>query len=80
MGGVEVAVGQVITHARDLVPRHAGLGVEQFSGQGFDGLTDLEQPDPDGVEYQPVGEGAALLVRADASMAAWMSASRCRSR
>jgi len=42
-----------------------GWGVEQFSGQGVEGLTDLELPDPEGVEYQPVGEGAALQMRAD---------------
>jgi hypothetical protein len=80
VSGVEVAVGQVIAHAGDLAPGDAGLGVEQFGGQGLDRLADFQQPDPDRVEDQAVGQVAALRVGADASIAAWMSASRCRSR
>jgi hypothetical protein len=33
VGGVEVAVGQVITHPGDLVPGDHGLGIEQVGGQ-----------------------------------------------
>jgi hypothetical protein len=50
VGGVEVAVGQVIAHAGDLAPRDAGLGVEQPGGQGLHRLADLQQPDPDRIE------------------------------
>jgi len=59
VSGVEVAVGQVIAHAGDLAPGDARLGVEQFGGQGLDGLADFQQPDPDRVEDQAVGQVAA---------------------
>jgi hypothetical protein len=65
MSGIKVAVGQVIAHAGDLVPRDAGLSVEQFGGQGLDGLADFQQPDPDRVEDQAVRQPSALQVGAD---------------
>jgi hypothetical protein len=70
----------VITRPGDLAPWDRGLGVEQVGGQRLHGLADLKQPDPDGVEDQPVGESASLQVPADRVDAAWMSDSRCRSR
>jgi hypothetical protein len=80
VGCVEVAVGQVITHPGDLAPGDRGLCVEQIGGQSLDGLTDLEQPDPDGVEDQPVGESSSLQVRADRVDSGLDIASRCWSR
>jgi hypothetical protein len=62
MSGVEVAVGQVIAHAGDLAPRDSRLGVEHFGGQGLDGLADFQQPDPDRVEDQAVGQIPSLQV------------------
>jgi hypothetical protein len=52
---VEVTVRQVVTHARNLAPRDAELGIEQFGGHGLYGFADFQQPDPDRVEYQAVG-------------------------
>jgi hypothetical protein len=45
-----------------------------------DGLADLQQPDPDGVEYQASGRSPRCKWERMASIAAWMSASRWRSR
>jgi hypothetical protein len=67
-GGLQAAVGQVITQPGNLAPWDGGLGVEQLSGQRLDGLADFQQPDPDGVEDQPVGESTPLQVRADRGM------------
>jgi hypothetical protein len=58
-------VGQVVAHAGDLAPRDAGLGIEQFGGQGLHSLADFQQPDPDRVEDQAVGQVTALQVGAD---------------
>jgi len=77
---VEVTVSQVIAHARDLGPWDGGLGTEQLGGQRLHGFTDFQQPDPDGVEYQAVGQVTSLQMGPDGIMTAWMSASRCRSR
>jgi hypothetical protein len=44
------------------------------------GFTDFQQSDPDGIEYQAVGQVTSLQMGADGSMAARMSAGRCRSR
>jgi hypothetical protein len=52
--GVEVPVGEVVTHPGYLPPRDGWLGGEQVIGQCFDGLADLQQADADGVEDQPV--------------------------
>jgi len=65
VAGVEVAVSQVVAHAGDLAPGDGGLGVEQLGGQGSDGLADFQQADPDGVEYQAVGQVTAPEVGAD---------------
>jgi hypothetical protein len=51
---VEVPVGQMSAHTRDLGPGDAGLGVEQVSGQCLDGFRDFQQADADGVRYQSV--------------------------
>ena len=63
--GVEVAMGEVVAHARDLAPRDRRIGCQQLGRQRFDGFADLEQADAYGVEYQPVCEGAAREVRPD---------------
>jgi hypothetical protein len=48
-------MSQAIAQARDLSPRNGGLGTKHLGGQGLHGLTDLQQSDPDGIEYQAVG-------------------------
>ena len=65
VSGVEVAVGQVIAHAGDLAPWDGGLGIEQFCRQSLHGLSDFQQPDPDRIEDQAIGQIAALQVGAD---------------
>ena len=76
VGGVEVAVGEVVAHAGDLPPRDRWLGGEQIVRQRFNSLSDLQQADADGVKDQSVGQVAALQVERIASIAAWISASR----
>jgi hypothetical protein len=53
---------------------------QQIVRQCFDSFTDPKQADGDGVEDQPAGEVAPLLWERIASIAAWISASRWRSR
>jgi hypothetical protein len=65
VGGVEVAVREVVAHAGDLPPRDGRLGGKQVIGECLDGFADFQQPDPGGVEYQAVGQVAALQVGAD---------------
>ena len=60
----------MIAHARDLSPWNGGLGTEPLGGQSLHGFTDFQQPDPDGVEYQAVGQVTSLQVEPMASMAA----------
>jgi len=80
VGGVEVAVREVVAHAGDLPPRDGRLGGEQVIGECLDGFADFQQPDPGGAEYQAVGQVAACKWEWIASIAAWMSASRWWSR
>jgi hypothetical protein len=54
VGGVEVAVGEVITHPRDLRPRDIWFAGQQPGGQYLDGVADLQEPNPDYVEDQAV--------------------------
>lgn len=56
---VEVPVGQSITHAGDVGPGVARLGVEKLGGDRLDGLADLDEPDPDSIEDEAVGERTA---------------------
>jgi hypothetical protein len=65
VGGVEVAVGEVVAHTGDLPPRDRRLRGEQVIRQCFDSLADLQQADADRVEDQPVGQVSALQVGAD---------------
>jgi hypothetical protein len=46
----------VPAHAGDLTPRDGGLGIEQSGRQGLDGLPDFQQPDPDRIEDQAIGQ------------------------
>jgi predicted transcriptional regulator len=70
----------VVAHAGDLPPRDGRVGSEQGVGESLDCLADLQQPDPDSVEDQAVGQVATLQRERIASIAAWMSDSRWRSR
>ncbi len=80
VSGVEVPVREMVAHAGDLPPRDGWLSSEQVVGQGLDGLADLQQSDPDGVEDQAIGQVAALQVGADRVDRGLVSASRWRSR
>src|SRR2546423_12056362 len=62
---VEVAVGKVVSHTGDLAPWDRGLSTEQFVGQRLDRFADLEQPDSDSVEHQPIRKVAPSQVRAN---------------
>ena len=76
MCGIEVPMGEVVAHAGDLPPRDRRLRGQQVIGKCFDSLADLQQADADRIEDQTVGQLATLQVRADRSIAAWISASR----
>jgi hypothetical protein len=58
-------VGEVVAHAGDLPPRDGRVGSEQGVGESLDCLADLQQPDPDSIEYQAAGQISALQVGAD---------------
>jgi hypothetical protein len=78
--GVEVPMGEVVAHTGDLPPRDRWLRGQQVVRQCFDGLADLKQADADRVEDQPSGRSPRCRWERIASIAAWMSASRWRSR
>ena len=61
---VEVTVSQVIAHARDLGPGDGGWKLSLSAGRAFT-ATDFQQSDPDGIEYQAVGQVALPEVGAD---------------
>lgn len=56
---------ELVTHPDDLSPRDAGFGGEQGRVENLDRLTDLDQPDPDGIEDQTLVEIAVGEVLAD---------------
>jgi hypothetical protein len=76
---VEVAVGESVAHAGDLVPRNRVLIGEELTRKGFDGFADFDEPHSHSIEDQAVGESAARQVFRIASIAAVMSSSRCSS-
>ena len=55
----------MIARACDLGPGHGRLGAEHLGGQCLHGFADFQQPDPDRVEYQAVGQVTSLQVGAD---------------
>lgn len=63
--GVEVSVREVVAQAGDLTPGNRGLAVRELCRQRPDRLADLEQPDTDRVEDQPVGEVTARPMGGD---------------
>lgn len=54
MVGVEVAMGEVVSHPCDLLPRDIVDGGEEVGVDALDGFADLEEPDADGVVYETV--------------------------
>ena len=52
--GVEVAVGQVVAHPGDVDPRDVWFSIQQLRGDRPNGLADLDEPNPDRIEHQPV--------------------------
>ena len=59
VAGVEVAVGQLVAHAGDLAPGQARLRGGEVGRQVLGRFADLDEPDPDRVEDQPVGKRIA---------------------
>jgi len=63
--GVEVAMGQQVTQARDLDLGDLAFGGQQALGQRLDRLADLDETNPDGVEHQTVAGIATREMRGD---------------
>jgi hypothetical protein len=81
VSGVEVSVGQVIAHAGDLAPGDAGLGVEQLIGQRALTASPISSSRiRTASKTRPSDSPPRCRWERIASIAAWMSASRCRSR
>jgi hypothetical protein len=78
--GVEVPMSEMVAHAGDLPPRAQWLRGQQIIRQCLDSLTDLQQADADRVEDQPSDRSPRCKWERIASIAAWISASRWRSR
>jgi hypothetical protein len=76
--GVEVAVGEVVSHPGDLLPGDGWLGVEQVTGQCLDRFADFQLRIAS--KIRPSDRSPRCRWERIASMAAWMSASRWRSR
>ena len=47
--GVEVPVGEMVSHTSDRLPRDVRLGVEKIGVDRLDRLTNLDEPNPNGV-------------------------------
>jgi hypothetical protein len=56
MGGIEVAVREVVAHPLDVDPGDLGFVGDQVRVEDCDCFADLGQPDADGVEDQAVGD------------------------
>lgn len=54
--GVEAAVGQMVAHPGNIDPRDVWFSIQQLRGDRPNGLADLDEPDTDCVEHQPVIE------------------------
>jgi len=65
MRRVEVAMGELVTHAGDVDPWDLWLGVKEFRADSLDGFADLDQPEPDGIEHQAIIERPSLPVDKD---------------
>src|SRR5580704_9032443 len=49
-------MGKTVAHPGDLGPRQVRLVVQQLGGQPLHRLADLDEPNPDGIEDQTVGD------------------------
>jgi hypothetical protein len=70
----------VIAQARDLSPWDGGLGIKPLGGQGLHGFTDFSSRIRTASNTRPSDRSPRCRWERMASMAACMSASRCRSR
>ena len=68
--GVEVAVGEVVSHAGEVTPGDGGFLGQQLGLDVFDGFPDFDESESDGVEDETVGQGAACEVGPDDRMTA----------
>ena len=55
----------MVAHRRNIDPRDLRLAIEQSGIDGFDGLADLDEPNPHRVEDEAVVETASLQVLGD---------------
>ena len=60
MGGVEVAMGELVTHSRHVSPRDLGLSGQEVGGDVLDRFADLDETHSNGVEDEAVIETSAL--------------------
>jgi len=79
--GVEIVVGETITHARYLIPGDCRFTIEQLPRDRLDCFADLDQPDPYSVEDEAVGQVTPSEVPSDSwAMSASASASASANR
>ena len=62
MRSVEVAMGEPIAHAGDLLPRKVRFRRQQRWTQSLHGLTDLSQSQTNSIEDQSITEAASFLI------------------
>ena len=65
MRGVEVAVREQVTQARDVGLGDLVFGCQEVFWERFDRLADLDETNPDGIKHQAVAEVATLQMRSD---------------
>jgi hypothetical protein len=63
--GIEVVVGEMVSHSGDRTPRLRGFSSQQVVGDRFDGFADLDEANADCIEDQPIGQITATAVAAD---------------
>jgi hypothetical protein len=80
VGGVEVAVGEVVAHAGDLPPRIDGCVASRSSGNALTASPISSRRTRTASKISPSARSPRCRWERIASMAAWMSASRWRSR
>jgi hypothetical protein len=80
VGGIEVPMGEVVAHPGDLPPRDRRLRGQQVIRECFNSLADLKQGMRTASKISPSDRSPRGRWERIASIAAWISASRWRSR
>lgn len=65
VGGVEVAMSEVVPHPGDVAPRDMGFCGKDLGADVLDRLTDLDEADPNGIEDEPVVEATSSQMGQD---------------